>query len=123
MIPEAKYSEMILGLLKKTREGTARWEETDEPKGAFLLKLPRSIIILVYRSPRTEPDCILFTLFNHDGRLVGERLIEEEESKDWGMAKELYLEVTHQVTGWDKVLADIEEFISAEKKPLAVPVS
>jgi hypothetical protein len=140
MIPTDKFLEIARGLLEKTKQEKAKWtaklpleqlaatstamiklpstarKDIGPPQfGEYVLKLPNSMLELEFVSPSTEPDRIILRFRNSTGLEVG-RWEVEEESPDWSLAAELYDQVERCVTGWDKVLQDVEVFLAGDAK-------
>jgi hypothetical protein len=115
MNPDSKYAEIAAGLLKKTRQGKARWETANQGNAAFVLALPQSLVHLEYQAPSAAPDAIKVTFKNRDGRPVGSWLVHDGDDH-WDLLSDLYGEVNRQVAGWDTVLEDLERFIKDESK-------
>lgn len=113
MIPEQKYVDIAKGLLEKTKMNQVPWKK--QSRVAFDVKLPQSEISIVYGNPPTEPDFIRLLLIGQNGYAVGEWLVQEGED-NWPLAWELYCEASRYVTGWDKVLQDVEQFLASEVK-------
>lgn len=110
MIPAEKYPEIAKGLLDKTRQGKVEWRAMEG--GAFGVTLPRSTIIVGLKSSDTAPDRFFLLLIRQsDARPAGSWNVEEGD-EHWDLATALYSEVSRRVTGWDKVLEDVEKFIA-----------
>jgi hypothetical protein len=112
MIPDSKYPEIVKGLLEKTRQQKAIWEELPGEENAFRLRLRNSTIELRYFAPSTEPDIIAIILRNSEGRQVGSWNVTDGEPY-WALVNDLYDLVVKKNTGWDKVLEEIEAFLKS----------
>jgi hypothetical protein len=112
MIPKDKFPEIARGLLEKTRQRKAAWEENTSSRGGHVLKLKDSIIWINYFSPPTEPDYIMLVFMNKEGRDVGSWTVTEGEDH-WDLVSELYGQIEKTITGWDRVLEDIEAFLKS----------
>src|SRR5690348_5722532 len=111
MIPESKMLEIARGLLEKTRKETVKWREECPGSLTCVVDLPRSQILLGYASPTTEPDYIELTLRTTDQCDVGKLRVGEDD-RDWAIAHALYSAARNYVTGCDKILEEVERFIS-----------
>jgi len=80
---DSKYAEIAAGLLRKTRQGTARWEAANHGDTAFVLALPQSFVHLEYQAPRAEPDAIKLTFKNRDGLPVDSWQVRDGDDH-WG---------------------------------------
>jgi hypothetical protein len=113
MIPESKFLEIAKGLLEKTRQRKARWEEQPGDQGAFVLRLRNASIRIKLFSPPTEMDSISLMLLNEEGKEVGSWTVQDGE-QHWGVISELYHEVITNLRGRDKVLEEVEAFLNSE---------
>jgi hypothetical protein len=113
MIPESKFPEIAKGLLEKTRQQRADWREHGRQENTFVLPLQNSHIQIQRISPPTEPDCINLTFFNEERKAVG-RWIVQEGDEAWELVSELYGLIVKKITGWDKVLEEIEAFLNSK---------
>ncbi len=111
MIPATKFREIAQGLLDKTRAGKLPWERGQTDTSGFHVHLPGSIIRIEYVSPSTEPDYVVTGFHNLKGEEAGRWFVRDGE-EDWELASTLYKEAHKTATGWDKVVADIERFLS-----------
>lgn len=109
MMRDVNYPEIALGLLKKTKDGSAIWECDVLPK-SFILHLPASSIILSYIVPKAEVERVVLRLCRKDLTQVGVWTVEED-LEHWGLVVELFSTVERQVLGWDMVLEDVEAFL------------
>lgn len=125
-------------LLEKTRAGQANWVPAAGADLQYELKLPESRIVLAYLSPRVEPDYLSLRLHTLSGVAVGALEADEpepgeplnppddwatertEQEVDWKALQPLFVEVHRSVTGWDKVMKDVE---TALAQPGAIGVS
>jgi hypothetical protein len=116
MIPDNKFPEIIRGLLEKTRQGKANWKEVPNARNTFRLQLSKSAILLTMESPTADPDYPSLQLLNEEGTRVGcwppAEQDPNEDHPGMDILMELYEEVTKRVTKWDKVLGEIEAFLS-----------
>jgi hypothetical protein len=111
MIPKAKCVEIAKGLLEKTKQGKVEWRNFSSQPNAFRLQSPQLSFFLNHVSPATEVDYVELQLMGPKGESVGSWKVLEGDP-DWGLASELYSEVSRNVLGWDKVLSEVEKFIS-----------
>ncbi|HYT87937.1 MAG TPA: hypothetical protein VEL76_04400 [Gemmataceae bacterium] len=107
MTTESNFLEIAKGLLQKTRQQKAPWTDAG---GHFLLLLKNARITLSYQSPVAEPDFITVTFSNKEGKVAATWTVHEEDP-GWELVNELHEEVRRRAAGWEKVLADIEDFI------------
>ena len=125
-------------LLAKTRAGQANWTRAPGDDLRYELRLPESRIVLAYLSPRVEPDYLSLQLHTLSGVAVGALEADEpepgeplnppddwateraEHEADWMVLQPLFDEVHRSVTGWDKVMKDVE---TALARPGAIGVS
>jgi hypothetical protein len=110
MNPEDKYPEIAKGLLEKTRQRKAVWDEG--PESSFILNLKNSAIRVKLISPPTEVDSITLAFLNKAGREVDTWTVQDGDLH-WDLAKDLYRQIAKNVAGWDKVLEDIEAFLKS----------
>jgi hypothetical protein len=118
MITEDQLRAISNQLLEKSLANQAEWQKDDDPMAGgscFELVLPKSIIRIVYHSPRTELDSVALHLCNANGYLVA-TLTAEEGGPDWPLLKKLHEEAHRHVTGWDEVIKDVQENISKPGK-------
>ena len=118
MIPEDRFLDIAKGLFEKTKQGKVNWKlpppghlGLPAPANAYMVQLPNALITLMYCSPRTEPDFVML-IFQGPKGPVGSWKVEEG-SEHWRLANSLYSDVTRYVTGWDKVLEEVEQFIKS----------
>jgi hypothetical protein len=112
MILERKFSEIVEGLLRKTRQKKANWVESKDSPTSFLLKLPKSRIEIRRDSRPTVPDMIYLSIFDEGNRKVCSWDAQEGETR-WEPLEELYNEIVQNDTDWDKVWEDIETFLKS----------
>jgi hypothetical protein len=119
MIKDDKLRQIAKDLLAKSKTEKVKWEKVQpqemglEPWSdaqAFKVSLPQSSIVLRYVSPQSEPDYFLLSLRNSQGETVVKWTVEEG-AEDWQLVGDLYSEANRLVTGWDKVLADVEKYL------------
>jgi hypothetical protein len=130
MIPNKRYFSIAASLLTKTREGKIKWvldpgsqgskqdrwqPDNYRPRNNYFFQLPNSKVELRFESPSTEVDRIILAFRNPTGLEVG-RWTAEEGLDEWTLASELYEEVDRQVSGWDKVLKDVETFLANDSR-------
>lgn len=109
MAPTEKFEKILHGLLEKTKKNKIAWKITG-PKDIFMVSFPNSKIKMSWQSPETEPDYIQFEFLGTDGaRALSFAVAEGDEL--WPIAQELFSEVERIVTGWDKVLEDVEKHL------------
>src|SRR5947209_1192350 len=113
MIPDAKAPEIIQGLLRKTRQGRVEWRQVKNSVCQFSVKLPHSAIFLNYETPQAAPDYVELRLCRPDNTPAAVWLINEGDEL-WPPAFELFMQVQKGVTGWDKVLEDVENLIAED---------
>ncbi len=113
-------------LLAKTRAGQANWIRAAGADLQYELRLPESRVVLAYLSPRVEPDYLSLQLHTLNGIAVGALEADEpepgeplnpadewaaeraEHEADWNVLRPLFDEVHRSVTGWDRVVKDVE---------------
>jgi hypothetical protein len=118
MITDDDLRAIALKLLTRSRLREVEWKMDYEAMagGDFLeVHLPKSIIRLMFRSPRTEPDFVLLQLCNEKGNWVAQ-LKAEEGDEDWKLLRELYDQANRYVTGWDEVLGDVQQALQQPGK-------
>ncbi|WP_162670267.1 hypothetical protein [Gemmata massiliana] len=91
--------------------------------------LPQSRVVLTYTIPRAESDYLSFQLQNANSIPVDTWSVTEPDwgtpedpndpdevdpDGDWKLLNTLFQEVQRHVTGWDKVVNDIEQALSAQ---------
>jgi hypothetical protein len=113
MIPDNKFYEILGKLLAKAKADEIRWQRdhelADEETSAFSIRFAASRLYVQYESPPTEPDQIELGIENLEGDPI-KRIVVQEDDGDphWTLAYELYQEAARSVTGWDRVLTEIE---------------
>jgi hypothetical protein len=124
-------------LLAKTKAGQANWgrkvTHSDVPETSYELVLPQSRIVLTYTRPRARPDVVKLQFANADGATVDSWVVEEPDydpehesieqadpDGSWRLLSELFSEVHRTVTGWDKVIHDVETAL-ASQGPIGQP--
>ena len=112
MIPESKFVEIAKGLFRKTRQGKVRWEQYSN--GSYIARLPGSAVIVRQYTSASSPTYISLDVRGPSGTSVGLWQVFEGED-NWQHAAELHSEIERGMTGWDKVLEDIERFIASDK--------
>ncbi|HET6575678.1 MAG TPA: hypothetical protein VFG68_18910 [Fimbriiglobus sp.] len=117
-IPHEWFRTNAQALLAKTRAGQVNWVKRAETEPRYEVVLPHSTITLSYTSPRVEPDFITLELFNENDLRVGSWSADKPDpddgtpSPDWVLLNALFDEVHRSVTGWDKVVSDIEQALA-----------
>jgi hypothetical protein len=129
-IPTPKFREIVRNLLAKTTAREVNWVrkplKSDIPVTAYEVILPESKILLTYSIPRAEPNVITLLLQNPDGVTVDSWAIDEPDydpyvdrieqvdpEGDWQLLSSLFAEVHRAITGWDKVLRDVENALAS----------
>jgi hypothetical protein len=95
------------------------------PEKSYVVILTQARIVVRYVVPRVEADFVDLQLQNSDGLIVDSWTIEEPvydsehqppEQVDldgyWRLLHNLYVEVHRYVTGWDKVVNDVEKALA-----------
>ena len=86
----------------------------NQDEAGYGVNLQQSRINIVYLRPKVAPDFIRLAFSNAEGVLVGALSADKPEpddaepNPDWPLLEALYSEVHRSVTGWDKVLNEIE---------------
>ena len=115
--PDSQLRNLAEGLLRRTMAGQVNWAKSSDD-GPYEVRLPHSRLRLWYTTPRVESDSISLGFYNSKGDLVGKLSAykpepEDEPEADWPLLESLYAEVHRSVTGWDKVLAEVESAIAS----------
>ena len=114
MIPNEKYREIASQLLAKSRANEVNWQAgSSKPSPSYDVRLPESVIRVAQISPSTEPDYVRVSLCKPNGQPVDHWIVEEGDP-DWELAYSLYTEAHRCVTGWDRVLTDVEKSLTEE---------
>lgn len=117
MIPEKKFLDIAKGLMDKTKKRSVDWKMDSAygtpPGSSYVVSLPRSSVKISYLSPSAEPDKVRLTLLSPQGETAGYWDFLEGD-KDWDFAQALFWEVQSFVAGSNKVLEDVERFISSD---------
>ncbi len=117
-------------LLNKTKAGQVNWTRrathNDVPETSYELVLPQSRIAVMYTKPRAKPDVVSLLFINPDGLLVDMWAVQEPDydpevepieqadpDGDWRLLSGLFAEVHRIVTGWDKVIRDVETALAS----------
>jgi hypothetical protein len=120
MIPTSSLREVVTRLLDRTKKGEVAWypkphgPQVDEK---YVVELPKSTVEFEFASPDTEPDRAYFFVYSKVGlttrMLVGRLTAEatEADQQDWQLLGSLRGAINKQVTGWDKVLEELENVV------------
>jgi hypothetical protein len=117
-------------LLAKTKAGQAHWSrkatDGEIPETSYELVLPQSRIVITYTRPRARPDFVNLQFINPDGILVDAWKVEEPDydpdvepieqadpDGSWRLVSNLFFEIHRTVTGWDKVIRDVEAALAS----------
>ncbi|MCI0702710.1 MAG: hypothetical protein L0241_16645 [Planctomycetia bacterium] len=129
LLTEPKLREWAPTLLKKTKVGQVTWVKGNSTRteSSYEVILPESRIVLSYVSPPAEADYIQLQLQDSKGLSAGSWVVEEPEWEfvdqddeaaakvpDWKLLSGLFEEVHRYVTGWDKVLSDVEKALTSQ---------
>jgi hypothetical protein len=118
MIDLDKLRDIAKRLLERSRKNDVHWQEVErEHRGAtgYEVQLPSSMIRVEHRSPETEPDNILVIVCGQRGEIIAS-LDADASTPDWPLLNDLYAEAHRYVTGWDRILKDIDEAIQKPGK-------
>ncbi len=107
-----EFSQIVTGLLKKTKERKIPWRRDDAPNDAFRFSSPEFSLFLIRESPRAEPDYIKLEFTGPKGEQAGKWKVWEGD-EDWPLAEELYAEVYRSVHGSDRVFDGVKRFIES----------
>lgn len=119
MIPSSKVRDILKRLLERSKADEVRWLACDDQGRGFAVQFPHSRLSISLNSPPTEPDFYDITFWNENGQEAS-RLVIEEGDELWPLALEAFNEASRYVTGWDKVLNDVEAAINS-KQPVGLP--
>lgn len=136
-VPLEKVRGIAKDLLSRTKAGQANWvrKETssDVPQTRYELVLPSSRVAVTYTIPRARPDVVSLQFINPSGITIDSWAVEEPDydpehepieqadpDGDWRLLSGLFSEVHRHVTGWDKVISDIEKAL-ASQGPIGKP--
>ncbi|MBN9120434.1 MAG: hypothetical protein J0I06_14970 [Planctomycetes bacterium] len=137
LLAEPKLREIAQTLLQKTKAGQVNWIPGTRTRNetTYELILPESRVALSYISPTAESDFIQLQLQDAKGTSAGSWSVEEPDWEyldrtddpdadatvpDWKLLKELFEVVHRYVTGWDKVIRDVEAAL-ASQGPIGQP--
>jgi hypothetical protein len=126
-------------LLAKTKAGQANWTrkapDSEVPETSYELALPQSRIVITYTRPRARPDVVKLQFINPDGLIVDSWKVEEPDydpdvepiehadpDGSWRLLSGLFAEIHRTVTGWDKVIRDVETALASEG-PIGKPTN
>lgn len=110
MISDEKLRHVLNTLLKRSQEDEVAWtSEFGQAKGTktYAVVLPKSQIWIGLLSPPHESDFIAVRVMDAQGEISKEWQVREDET-DWDLFSGLWSEADRCVTGWDKILDDIE---------------
>lgn len=115
--PENQLRSLAEGLLKKTKAGQVNWVRNSD-EASYEVLLPQSRIRTWYTAPRAAPDTISLGFYNPKAELIGVLSANKPDpgdvpEADWPLLESLYAEVHRTVSGWDKVLAEVESAIAS----------
>ncbi|MBA4067358.1 MAG: hypothetical protein C0501_27340 [Isosphaera sp.] len=136
-IPVETFRGIARNLLAKTKAGQVNWVRTQAhgqtPETSYRVFLPQSRVTLSYGVPAARLDYVSLQLQNADGLLVESWVVNDpvedpehdeiervDPDGDWRLLSELFREVHRRVTGWDKVLSDVEKAL-ASTGPIGAP--
>jgi hypothetical protein len=128
MIPDAKLQEVLKELWNRSKKDEVRWLPYDgriTPHGSrtsgshFFLKLPNSTVSISYVSPTSDSDFYDLTIRNSDGQLVAGKTVEVDDlhavQSGWrDILAGLFSEAFRHVTGWDKVIEELETAVKSK---------
>lgn len=77
-------------------------------RDALVAEFPNSIVQLLFLQPTADPDYFRVEFMNKEGETVA-RWDVDAEDEDFKAVKDLYMEAYRIATGWDKILADINQ--------------
>jgi hypothetical protein len=137
LLAEPKLREIARTLLQKTKAGQVNWTPGTRTRNetSYELLLPASRVVLSYISPIAGSDFIQLQLQDTKGMTAGSWSVEEPDWEyleraddpdadaivpDWKLLAELFEAVHRYVTGWDKVLSDVEAAL-ASQGPIGQP--
>lgn len=118
MIPDSKLMEILTQLLHRSEKDEVQWQrDRNGPGTCYRVILPNSSLRVAFTSPPSDPDWFLAEIRNREGVLVFDKSVtvdaDSESDKEWlQLLRDLYLDAHRSVTGWDKVLAEIESVVA-----------
>lgn len=107
MIPNESLVEIARKLLEKSRAGKVLWRKTPGDNNSYFVAFPGSQLVVSFVCPTAEPDFVRLCVVGSDKQWLG-FLDAEEDSPHWSLFRGIYEEAERRVTGWDKVLHEIE---------------
>ena len=116
MIPRDKLRSILERLLDRSRLDQVRWAmaPSDSSSPKFQVRFPNSMLAIQFHSPTARDDFYEVAFSNSGGELVDASNIGERDEL-FGMVDVLYGEAHRYVTGWSKVLEDIERGVNSDE--------
>ena len=118
MFSDERAYGILQRLLEKTRANQVNWRSEDElteDLPSFYMLLPASILSVAPGSAGPDLESVVIDFRNTEDAIV-KRVVIEEGSPQWSMAKGLYEEAGRVSLGWDRVLDDLETAVSSREK-------
>ncbi len=110
MIPTDKVRAILERLAERSKNDKVRWTTGGRPNGdglSYVVKFPNSSLAIQLVTPVAEPDYYEILLLDAIGHCA-DSIVVHEEDELFALTESLYNDAHRHVTGWDKVLADIE---------------
>ena len=132
MIPDKRLRQIATALATKTKTGQVKWTTREflPQVTSYQVVLPGARVVVTYTTPRAEPDFITLDLQNPSKVSVGswtavkpdeqDELNATSELDEWQILYALFAEAHRVVTGWDKVVSDIETALAGQE-PIGNP--
>lgn len=110
MIPDNSLLDIAQKLLAKSRSGKVLWHRTPNAKSSYSVDFPGSQLVIESVRPIAEPDYIRMSVVGPDFQELGYLVADEADERQslWHLLCEIHAEAERRVTGWDKVLHEIE---------------
>lgn len=109
MIPQEKLRDIATKLLEKSRAAKVNWLADPD----FHVDFPSSRVVIRWVASVTDEDSLEFSVQDNRGRPLG--VLEAYDGSDqWPLLKDLQMAAEKCVTGWDRVLVEIESNLDTE---------
>ena len=116
MIPDEKVRIILERLRDRSRRDEVRWARTQllgyPSIPAFSIRFPGSRFTIAFFSPTADPDYYRLVFSDAEDRTVDTFIAREGEAL-FEVAAETFVEAHRSISGWDKVLADVERGVNS----------
>lgn len=119
MLPITEIRNTLQHLHDATTRKKVKWTKTPASvegyrtsKDALIAEFPNSVVQLMFLQPTVDPDFFRVEFKNKDGESVACWDVDAD-SEGFETVKDLYMDAYRVATGWDKILADINQSLES----------